>query len=527
MKKIITLLLSVLIIGIVNGQETDIINFNPEFINWYNQDLAQNNIMGSSIDKTYNEIIRNLPQKKTVVVAVIDGGVDIYHEDLEGNIWINKDEIAGNGIDDDNNGYIDDINGWNFIGNKSGENVYYENLEITRIVKSKDTNYKDYSKAKELYEKELAKRKKQKDSYVNFKIAWEDSKNIIKEATGTTIKNQQDLLNINSTNQEVTQAKNFLLKKYSQGVNEELITRLINNTDKYLDYYLNLSFSARELVGDNPLDIEDKYYGNNNVIGGRADHGTSVTGVIAAKRNNGIGIDGIADSVKIMVLKSTPMGDERDKDIALSIIYAVDNGADIINMSFSKELSPQKAFVDSAVKYAEEQGVLIVHAAGNKGKNLDLNERFPSDIYLNGEEPTNWLNVGATQINLDREIIGEFSNYGKKHVDIYAPGVNIVSLDSTNTYIKTSGTSIAAPIVTGISALILSYYPDLTPEELITVLIESSYKVTKPKKILVPNLSNKKRKKAKFLSLSRSGGIINAYNAFKYIEENTAANNGS
>ena len=520
MKINFTIIISLLIFGMANGQKKDVNDFNSEYINWYNKDLAQDNIVGASIDKAYAEIINNLPKKKNVIVAIIDGGVDIHHKDLIGKIWINENEIAGNGIDDDNNGYIDDINGWNFIGNKSGENIYYENLEITRIVKTKDENHPDYYKAKILYEKEVAKRKKQKESYTKFENAWESAKTIIKKETGIIINNRQDLKKINSNNQKVIKAKKFLQEKFSKGVNDKLIKNLINNTDKYLDYYLNLNFDARKLVGDNPLDIKDRYYGNNNVIGKRADHGTSVAGVIAAIRNNGIGINGIADNVKIMVLKSTPMGDERDKDIALSIIYAVENGADIINMSFSKELSPQKLFIDDAVKFAEEHGVLIVHAAGNKGQNLDINVRYPSDIYLNGEEPTNWLNVGATQKDLNNKIIGKFSNYGKKHVDIFAPGVNIVTLDSTNTYIKTNGTSIAAPIVTGVAALILSYYPNLTPQELITIIMNSSYKVRKPKKVLVPNLSSQKREKAKFISLSKSGGIINAYNAFKYIEKN-------
>ena len=303
-------------------------------------------------------------------------------------------------------------------------------------------------------------------------------------------------------------------------VDDAMIERLLASNAIYLNYYLNKDFNARTVVGDDPSTMDNKYYGNNDVKGPRSDHGTSVAGVIAAQRNNEIGINGIASNVKIMTLRSTPDGDERDKDVALAIIYAVDNGADIINMSFSKDLSPQKEFVDSAVRYAEKHGVLLVHGAGNKGLDLDLNESFPSDIYLDRTEPTNWLNVGATHIYLDKELCGVFSNYGMKHVDIFAPGVDVVSLDSSNTYIETSGTSIAAPILTGIAALILSYYPDLEPADLITILMESSHKVTKPKKVLIPNLSEPKRKKVKFSTLSKSGGIVNAYNAFNYINTN-------
>jgi subtilisin family serine protease len=520
MKKIITVFFSILIIGNTFGQTNNIDDFDVNTIDWYNKDLSQDIIMGTSVDKAYSEILKDLIPKKTVVVAVIDGGVDIYHKDLEGKIWVNTDEIPDNKIDDDNNGYIDDVNGWNFLGNDSGEIIYYENLEYTRIVKSKNENAKDYEKAKKLYEDELTKRKTQKNNYYKFKEAWENAKLTIKENTDVTVQSQQDLLKINSKNEAVLRAKNFLSKKYSQGVDENLINRLLKTNAEYLDYFLNVDFNARELIGDDILNFDDRYYGNNNVKGSRSDHGTTVAGVIAAQRDNGIGINGIAENVQIMVLCSTPKGDERDKDVALSIIYAVDNGADIINMSFSKEFSPQKDFVDQAVRYAEEKGVLIVHGAGNKGQSLDLNERFPSDIYLDMTEPTNWLNVGATTIHLDEEVIGIFSNYGINHVDIFAPGVDIVSLDSSNTYIKISGTSIAAPILTGISALILSYYPDLTPKDLITILMESSYKVTKPKKVLTPSLSDEKRIKAKFSTLSKSGGIVNAYNAFKYIDIN-------
>lgn len=521
MKKNFTLLISLLIAGMVYGQKADVNQFKPEFINWYNKDLAQDAVMGASVDRLYNEVLPNLKPGKTVVVAVIDGGVDVDHVDLKGKIWVNEDEIPGNGIDDDQNGYIDDIHGWNFLGAQSGEGVHFENVEYARIVRSKEG--KDYAKAKEMYDLELAKRKKQKLNYSKFKSAWEKAKHVIKSNTGITVKDQEDLAEVKSNNENVIRAKQFLMKKFSQGVNEAMINNLLTNTNKYLNYHLNLDFNPRNLVGDDPLNFEDRNYGDNDVKGKRSDHGTSVAGVIAAHRNNDIGIDGIAENVKLMVLKSTPVGDERDKDVALAIIYAVDNGAQIINMSFSKEFSPQKEFVDKAVAYAEEKGVLLVHGAGNKGQNLDLNERFPSDIYLNGKIATNWLNVGATAMTLDKEIVGVFSNYGREHVGIFSPGVNIVSLDSTNTYRQTSGTSIAAPIVTGIAALILSYYPELTPQELIAILMESSYKVKKPKKVLVPNLKAEKREKGVFTDLSKSGGIVNAYNAFKYLESYSIA----
>jgi subtilisin family serine protease len=273
------------------------------------------------------------------------------------------------------------------------------------------------------------------------------------------------------------------------------------------------------LVGDDPYDLDDRFYGNPDVKGPRSNHGTSVAGVIAAIRDNNIGIDGIATDVKIMVLRSTPGGDERDKDVALSIIYAVDNGADIINMSFGKDFSPQKQFVDYAVKYAEERGVLLVHGSGNSGVNIDLEESFPSDRFLDGGTPTNWLSVGATSMKLDMEIAAVFSNYGKMNVDVLAPGVNIISTDSSNTYSMNSGTSLSSPIAAGIAALILSHYPELTPAQLIEVITEGAYTFSKPKKVFIPSLKDEKRKKYRFSELSESGGIINAYGALLKAEE--------
>ena len=508
----LTILLFSLSLSVIAGGEDEKNN-----INWHNRTFIPKKFSGISTERAYFELLKD-KQSKKIIVAVIDSGTDIEHEDLQGKIWTNPNEIPDNGIDDDKNGYVDDIHGWNFIGNKSGENVFYENLEITRIVRSEDKIYADYSKAKDLYDKELIKRKKKQEGYNKFKTHLERCKLLIKQETNISINSLVDLKKVSSSNPEVIKAKNFLSNRYAQGYDEEKFRKTLSDANTYLDYYLNLDFNARELVGDDPFNIEDRFYGNNDVIGTRADHGTTIAGVIAAIRNNEIGINGIAEDVKIMTLKSTPKGDERDKDVALSIIYAVDNGADIINMSFSKDLSPQKEFVDKAVDYAEKNGVLLIHCAGNKGQDLDIQNRYPNDRYLNNKEATNWLNVGATQINLDTEIIGRFSNYGLKNVDIYAPGVNIISLDSSNTYKATTGTSIATPIVTGIAALILTYYPDLTPQELISILMESSYKVTKPRKVLVPNLASKERDKDKFSNLSKSGGIINAYNAFKYIE---------
>lgn len=515
MKKKITLLFIICIgLHMSFGQVKPVTKLDTTFLNWYNKDYTTSAILGTSVDKAYEFIHSRSKKGKTVIVAVIDSGVDIYHEDLEGQIWVNEDEIPNNNIDDDGNGYVDDVHGWNFIGNKDGQNIHYENLEYVRIVRQNDNDYPDLAKAKQLFKVELAKRKREKENIHMFQQAFNNALTTIKKKTGVSVNSKQDLEKIRSRNLKVLNAKSFLMKRYAAGFTKESLQNIIRSNDEYLNYFLNLDFNARTMVGDNPNDITDRYYGNPDVKGPRSDHGTSVAGIIAAIRNNNLGINGIASNVKIMALRSTPRGDERDKDVALSIYYAVENGADIINMSFGKDFSPQKKFIDDAVKYAEEKGVLIIHGAGNSGQNIDVKERFPSDRYLDRSEASNWLNVGASTYTLDAKVVASFSNFGQKHVDLFAPGVNIISTDSTNTYSMHDGTSLSAPVATGVAALLLSYYPELTPQELIDILLTSSFKFTKPKKVLMPSSNSKKSKKVKFSKLSKSGGIINAYNAF-------------
>jgi subtilisin family serine protease len=303
-----------------------------------------------------------------------------------------------------------------------------------------------------------------------------------------------------------------LKDRYEKGFTEEDLDEYIAHVNDYLEFHLNKDFTPRIIVGDNPYDLSDRGYGNPDVKGPDSRHGTGVASVIAANRGEGIGIDGIADLVEIMVIRSTPNGDERDKDVALAIMYAVDNGARIINMSFGKDFSPQKEFVDQAVKYAEEKGVLLVHAAGNDGANIDIVGNFPSATYSNNIKASNWIEVGANAKFADKELATSFSNYGGNNVDIFAPGHDIIAADTSNTYSTNSGTSLAAPVVTGVAALLMSAYPDLSPQEIKDILMVSSHQPKKPRKVYLPG-DNEKKQKVKFKELSQSGGIINAYEA--------------
>lgn len=500
----------------INAQETSVSVFKPTDLNWYNADLKDNQIMGASVNKTYKELLVNKIAKKTVIVAIIDSGVDINHEDLKGKIWRNEDEIPNNNIDDDQNGYIDDLYGWNFIGNAKGENINYENFEYTRVYRS-GVDANDYKSAKKLYEEELNKRTNERENLTRFSEKYANARALVKEKTGIEVTKGDDLTPLTPSDAALSDAVTFLKRIYDNGFSEKSLERTKKRNTEFLDSYLNVNFNPRELTGDNPNDINDHHYGNADVIGPRANHGTGLAGIIAGIRNNGVGIDGIATNVKLMILRTTPNGDERDKDVALAIRYAVENGADIINMSFGKAFSPQKNFIDDAIKLAEKKNVLLIHAAGNDGENIDEFVHYPSDRYNDKSDATNFLNVGATGKTVDNSLACIFSNYGQKHVDIFAPGEDIVTTDEKNTYSIHSGTSEAAPVVTGIAAIILSYYPELAPQQLIAVLLDSATNLKK-QKVLIPDLKNEKREQVTFGELSKSGGIVNAFEAIKLAE---------
>ncbi|MEJ8757232.1 S8 family peptidase [Pontibacter sp. H259] len=518
-----------------DSPETNISAFDRSYHNWYNLDAQQDNVHGVSVNRAYTELLSNRKSKKTVVVAIIDSGTDIHHEDLKGRIWVNPKEIAGNNQDDDNNGYIDDVHGWGFLGNASGENIKYETYEFARLlrqlspkysqVKSEKEvpaaqlqEYKTYLRCKQTYEQEVTKRKQEQAGLDAFMQVMQECNTILAEHLGKKTFMLSEVRNISGASEKVMKARGWLLTKYSQGYSAESFRAFRENNDVYLQQHLNLAYNPRTLVADNPEDINDRVYGNSNVIGPRADHGTPVAGVIAGIRGNNTGIDGIAENVQLMILRAVPQGDERDKDIALAIRYAADNGANIINMSFGKDFSPQKSFIDEAVKYAESKNVLLVHAAGNDGQNIDENDNFPTKQLLDGTRAKNWLEVGATALVADKNFCGVFSNYGKQNVDLFAPGVDIISLAPDNKYDKMDGTSFASPVVSGVAALVWSYYPELSATELKDVLLKSTTQHPKLK-VITPNLESAKKQKVNFSELSVTGGVVNAYQALKLAEK--------
>ncbi len=508
-------------------------SINEDYVNWYNLSPSDDKILGAAVEKAYTELLSSKPSKKTIVVAVVDAGVDIYHEDLVDRIWINEDEIADNGIDDDKNGYIDDVHGWNFIGNDKGEHINHANLEITRIVRqyepifnklgenipdSLKATYEMYKMALADHEEQSEKYKKQWEEYDEFMQFFKSMEAVLKEELGKDRILESDIAQVQATNDELRKAKNFFTYLYEKEFTYKEFQETYDYYDMKVNYHLNTKFDPRTIIGDDITDMSN-VYGNNIVKGPRCDHGTLVAGVIAANRNNGLGVNGIADSVKIMVLRTVPDGDEYDKDVAMSIIYAVDNGADIINMSFGKDYSPQKELVDKALKYAAEHNVLLVHAAGNDGSNSDVNNNFPADYYSQTDTLKAWLTVGANDRKKGKRMPAVFTNYGINTVDLFAPGVNIVSTLPESRYEVTQGTSFAGPVVTGVAALVWSRYPDLTAIELKEILMQSTTTDYYKKKVFQPTEERGKGDKVRFYELSQTGGIVNAYQALLLAEQ--------
>lgn len=500
-----------------------------ENLNWFNQDPTETKIQGVSVDLAYNTILKNTTPKKTIIVAVIDGGVDIEHEDLQGQIWTNIDEIPNNGIDDDNNGYVDDIHGWNFIGNSNSENIRYENYEYVRIYRDLKGDYDNltstdnlneqqlqeyvlFKECKAKYKEELEKYTKLQKNIKNLKNKIADCDDIFKTRCQLENYTEEDIKSIHSTDPSVNRAKRFMQYLYKQGFTEELLSEEVERADQSINYHLNVDFNSRQIIHDDVEDINDNKYGNNDVTWERCEHGTFVSGIIAANRDNQIGINGIAENVQIMALRTVPVGDELDKDVALSIRYAVDNGAQIINMSFGKDYSPNKGLVYDAIKYASDHGVLLVHAAGNDGINTDEEVRYPNDKISENTFAKTWIEVGAASKKLDKKFCGIFTNYGHNNVDIFAPGVDIFSLYPNDTYYVGSGTSFAAPVVTGVAALVWSYFPDLTAIELKDILMKSGNVYAK-KKVYQPGKGFANKQKVRFSELSNSGSVVNVNNA--------------
>ncbi len=498
---------------------------NAQKANWQNLDLKTDSVFGISTEKAYNELLKNKKPTK-VIAAVNDGGVDVNHEDLKSVLWTNQKEVAGNGKDDDKNGYIDDVHGWDFLGGKDSA-VNYETLELTRLVRrdmkrfenttdenisAKDkTDYTQYKKAKAEYDSKLTEAKQNLAGIMGFKNALDEMIKNMAKPNPTS----EDIANYKPQNDMETRIQN-VLGRTLQGMTfkefyDDQIKAGVDYYGQQANYNLNLDYNPRNIVGDDPENSKEKFYGNADVKGPDALHGSHVAGIIGADRTNNIGIKGVANDVAIMGVRVVPNGDERDKDVANGIYYAVNNGAKVINMSFGKGYSYDKAAVDAAMNYAAKKDVLIVQAAGNENEDIDVENNFPNHKGLDQSTVDSWITVGASGSKDDETLKASFSNFGKTQVDVFAPGVDILSTVAGNEYKKESGTSMASPVVTGLATLIREYYPKLSAKQVKEIIVKSVVKVNH-------NVSYKKGAESvsvPFSDLCISGGIVNAYNALK------------
>lgn len=508
-----------------------------ELKSWNSMDLSRDTVPGMSVDKAYNEIIKN-KKGKTTIVAVIDSGIDIDHEDLRNVVWTNPNEIPNNGKDDDNNGYVDDVHGWNFLGD-----AYDEQLEFVRLLVKADTINPDYSRAEKEYGVELEKYTELQKQYTrmnsqyggykkNYEELLEKFKTADEIISKHLSKKEYSEIDVDSiTDSSESMQESISIMKYffsvgfktSVAAKEEIENGLIQINEsldqfdkgfKEINDHLNFNLD-KNLVGrktnDDPDDLSDVNYGNNNVkpIGQDENHGTHVAGIIAAERNNGLGINGVANNVKIMALRVVPNGDEYDKDVALAIKYAADNGAKVINMSFGKYYSTHPDWVHDAIIYAAKKDVLLISGAGNESLDLDEITNYPNDINNNGSEITdNFMNVGAIESKYGPGMVAGYSNYGKKNVDVFAPGSEIYSTITNNDYDFFDGTSMASPAVAGVAALLRSIYPDLTASQVKHIIMDSGLLLNT--KVGFGDDPNSEKP---LNELSKSGKIVNLYNA--------------
>lgn len=533
MKQLVLLFVLIIILQYSNAQSTQ---------NWHWKDYSTDSVHGISLKKAY-EFLKTLPQKPSpIIVAVIDGGMDSAHQDIKKILWTNLKEIPNNQIDDDKNGYVDDIHGWNFLGGKDGRNINQAASEKSRIYH----RYKSQFEHKIIDTLNLTK--KDKDHYFLWKqteaemeVSENDLANLqyIKLASNALKKMSVILL------KEITDT-NFtaeFLETYQPLGRVTLDTKMaylrnlkilgIDRTTPYpeivndLEEYINekeKSAVAKEttpidiradIIKDQYFDVNDKYYGNNDITGPNARHGTHVGGLVASKPDSNWQVQDWYPLIKIMSIRAVPDGDEYDKDISIAIRYAVDNGAKIINMSFGKSFSPEQAWVDSAIRYAGQKGVLIVHSAGNEFYDLNLKSVYPNSYSPSFRDTAkNMITIGASSdAVINNSLLTSFSNYGNKVVDILSPGEKIYStLPGNNKYGYLDGTSMSSPIVSHIAAMILSYFPTLTAVQVKEILRNSVWKPSNASISLpIPNRDTDKS----LADISSTGGIVNAYNALQ------------
>ncbi|CAM4432467.1 S8 family serine peptidase [Flavobacterium terrigena] len=553
MKKLLLLFVVCISCKTTKTNTSNKLTVSNDSVSWYMKDYQNDKIPGISLEK-WNLENKKKPKQKQIIVAVIDMQIDINHEDLKNQIWINKKEIPNNNIDDDNNGYVDDTNGWCFIGHENkGYNVS-ANFDFVRILREKKSIFENKTekdvKAEDLYEfKQYERAKKIKKNHIAYYQNWYNNidfeYSVFKQAEDSLKSHFKDKSYSLTDLKKLYEEKKINDKSFHERVRDKdkdfgaLISYMISDFETQMFSFEDVENRRKDLDSVLKNDLSEEYndrkfikgykglfekgYGNNNVsekIKGFSsinEHGTEVSGTLAATRGNNIGINGVHNNIKIMPVVTSCSGDEHDYDIANAIYYAVDNGAKIINMSFSKWLSLHENVVEEAIKYAEKKNVLIVHSAGNYSMSIDDTfTLFPNDYSYERKEEfvSNFINVGAVTNKVNENLVSSFSDYGKINVDIFAPGDNIYTCMPNNKYKFDSGTSLSSPMVSGTAALIWLYYPELTAKQVKDIILESGTKYDV--EVIVPGTTDKK---VKFSELSKSGSVLNVYNAMQLAEK--------
>lgn len=485
--------------------------------NWQLLDQSIDGIPGISSERAMHELLAGRAPKRTVLVAIIDNGIDTAHVDLRANLWTDPQT---------------NLHGWNFIGGADGRDVNFDTFEVTREyarchqmpAADGETPITDKARCAAIdqdYEKQRSEVQNNLGGYRQVSAVLEQILPVLASAAHTSVDSLTParVRQLGGASPQIARARDIFLALSAQGATASQIKEGLSSLEGQMKYSLDASYNPRPIVGDHYTDLSEHNYGNRDVMGPNAQHGSHVAGIIGAVRGNGVGMDGIAPAVKFMMIRAVPDGDERDKDIANAIRYAADHGAQIISMSFGKAYSPYKGAVDDAVKYADAKGVLMVHAAGNDGQDLSKGHNFPTPIYLDGGRPANWIEVGASSWKGGDSLAANFSNYSKDLVDVFAPGVDIYSTVPGNEYERDSGTSMAAPVVSGLAALIMDYYPNLTTGDVKRIILGSVMRlndqsVLRPSGGAMPGGAH-----VRFGELSVTGGIVNAYNAIRMAED--------
>jgi subtilisin family serine protease len=489
---------------------------------WHRLDLDADGVLGAGSERALRELLADRAPKRRVVVAVIDGGVDTAHVRLAPNLWRNPREVAGNGVDDDGNGYVDDVFGWNFIGGPDGRSVHHDTFEVTRLYAAcrglpageglarPDGATCDAVAA--AYARKRAEVGGMLAQISGISSALEQTTAALRRALATDTLTTARVSAFQPATPQLQQARRLWLQLDANGLDSAELAGARTAYDGQFRYGLDTMFTPRAIVEGAPLPA-GRRPGNADVTGPDAAHGTHVAGIIGARRDADgplADVRGIAPSVALMALRAVPDGDERDEDVAAAIRYAADHGAHIVNLSFGKGWSPRKAVVDSAVRHAEAKGVLLVHAAGNDAEDVDNVPSFPSPVYADGTRARAWLEVGASSWKGLDQLAAPFSNFGRQRVDLFAPGVDILSAAPGGAQVRESGTSMAAPVVSGVAALLMAYFPELTAGEVRDLLVASA-RPFRDRMVERPGSGEP----VPFDRLSRTGGVVDAFAAVK------------